>query len=118
MPRTQIFQLGEAVGVVTDAAEERDFLDTLAESIGELENGTPLRPILEAGFDIVCKFRGYTAGVMQPAQHSLLVLDDGAGEARHVLVATAGGAWTDAMDEVVRRFALVSVQKRKAELLA
>ncbi len=65
MPRTQIFQLGEDISVVTDAAEERDFLEGLSEAIGELQNGTPLRPILEAGVDIVCKFRGYKTGVME-----------------------------------------------------
>ena len=65
MPRTQIFQLGEDISVVTDASEERDFLDGLAEAIGGLKNGTPLRPILEASVDIVCKYRGYKTGVME-----------------------------------------------------
>ena len=65
MPRTQIFQLGEDISVVTDAASERDFLDGFAEAIGELKNGTPLRPVLEGGFDIVCKIRGLKSNVME-----------------------------------------------------
>ncbi len=65
MPRTQIFQLGEDISVVTDAADERDFLEGLAEAIAGLPDGTPLRPILEAGVDIGCKFRGYKTPVME-----------------------------------------------------
>ena len=37
MPRTQIFQLGEDISVVTDAIEERDFLDGFAEAVGGLK---------------------------------------------------------------------------------
>ncbi len=65
MPRTQIFQLGEDISVVTDAVDERDFLDTFAEAVGELNNGTPLRPILSAGFDLIAKYRNLKSPVLE-----------------------------------------------------
>ncbi len=65
MPKTQIFQLNEDISVVTDAVDERDFLETFADSIGELDNGTPLRDVLAAGYDIVAKLRGYKSEVQE-----------------------------------------------------
>lgn len=64
MPKTQIFQHGEMVSVVTDAAEERDFIDTFADALAGLKNGAN-RKAIAAGFDIVAKLRGYKSPVME-----------------------------------------------------
>lgn len=64
MPKTEIYELNEDVSVVTDAIEERDFLDTFSEAMNGLENGIN-RKALAAGFDIVAKLRGYKSPVME-----------------------------------------------------
>ena len=64
MPRTQIFQHEEDVSVVTDAADERDFLDTFTDALRGLKNGAN-RKAIAAGFEIVAKMRGYKSEVQE-----------------------------------------------------
>lgn len=64
MPRTQIYQHEDDVSVVTDAADERDFLDTFTEALNGLKNGAN-RKAISAGFDIVAKLRGYKSEVQE-----------------------------------------------------
>jgi hypothetical protein len=64
MPRTEIYQHGEDVSVITDASDERDFIDTFADALHGLKNGAN-RKALSAGFDIVAKLRGYKSEVQE-----------------------------------------------------
>lgn len=64
MPKTQIFQHDEDVSVITDAADERDFIDSFAQALNGLENGAN-RQAIAAGFDIVAKLRGYKSDVKE-----------------------------------------------------
>lgn len=61
MPKTQIFQHGEDVSVVTDALDERDLLESFAIALNELEKID--RKVLSAGFDLVAKLRNYKSQV-------------------------------------------------------
>lgn len=64
MPKTQIFQHDDDVSVITDATDERDFIDSFAEALNGLENGAN-RKAIAAGFDIVAKLRGYKSEVKE-----------------------------------------------------
>ncbi len=80
MPKTDIYQFGEEVSIVTTSDGERDFVDGFTEAYNALiKGGDDLgwgdgrggevaveRLAMAAAFDIICKYRGYkTTNVRQ-----------------------------------------------------
>ena len=65
MPKTEIFRHDDdTVSVVTDAPDERDFVDTFSDALDTVD-GNARRRAVRAGFDIVAKLRGYKSGVQE-----------------------------------------------------